>query len=224
MDILKHFEQIIRGRYSIVVLELGGCDGFHTNLMLEIIKQKERPFVFHSFEPNQELHPKILNNIKGHLMFNDGIIGIFPHAIGAEVGEMTFYKSQGVKVEDGKEVDWYYGSSSIRKPKNITDDYPDMTFEESKVFVTTLDHHVNEHGLLNKQIDFIWADIQGAEVDMIAGGQETLKNVRYLYTEYIDTEHYEGQISKGEILKALPGFTIVEDYGGDILLRNMNLY
>jgi len=35
--------------------------------------------------------------------------------------------------------------------------------------------------------------MQGAEGDLIAGGQETVANTHYLYTEYSDDEWYEGQ-------------------------------
>lgn len=226
MEILQHFARIIENVKAPIVLELGMCDGYHSNLMLSIIKSKDRLFMFNGFEPNADLHPNILNNIKGHLMFNHGIIAIVQHAVGAEVGEMTFYKSGGVKMEKGKIVDRYYGSSSIRKPKLIKGVYPSMTFQETKVFVTTLDHHVknimpgyDSSGM--DKIDFIWSDIQGAEVDMIKGGKETFKKVRYLYTEYINGEHYEGQgIGVQSILDLLPDFEVVEDYGGDVLLKN----
>lgn len=220
IEILERFKKILRGKYQVTVIECGMCDGFHSDLMLQIIKDTDRPYIFHGFEPNKELHQHIQNNLKGHLMHNNGVIGIFPHAIGAEVGEMSFYKSGGVELKDGRPVDWYYGSSSIKKPKLIKDDYPTMTFEEEKVFVTTLDHHCSQHKI--GLIDFIWSDIQGAEVDMIQGGKETFKNVRYLYTEYLNKEHYEGQVGLGDILKLLPDFTIIEDYNGDILLKNMN--
>lgn len=225
MEILQRFKRIIaEQREAPVVFELGCCDGYHSNKMIEVIKERERPFIFHGFEPNSDLHPKILNSIKGHLMFNCGIIGIFPHAVGAFQEERRFYKSGGVKVdENGKEVDWYFGSSSIRKPKDIYAQYPDMTFTDERVFVTTLDAHLMNHNY--PWVDFIWSDIQGAELDMIKGGREALKKTRYLYTEYINTEHYEGQgIGLQSILKLLPDFKIVEDYqagdSGDVLLRN----
>jgi hypothetical protein len=45
-------------------------------------------------------------------------------------------------------------------------------------------------------IDFIWADVQGAEEDLILGGLDTLrKRTKYLFTEYNNSEMYEGQIN-----------------------------
>lgn len=221
MEILERFRKIIDGK-NPVVLELGACDGYHSNELMKIIKEKERMYFFQCFEPNTDLHNRIVEYLKGHIMFGDGIIGIFPHAVGEKVGEMTFYKSGGKKVEKGKVVDRYYGSSSILKPTLIKKDYPDMTFSQSKVFVTTLDHHFSRFPFGGPPaIDFIWSDIQGAELAMIKGGLRTFKTVRYLYTEYMNGEHYEGQgIGIQSILDLLPFFEVVEDYGGDVLLRN----
>lgn len=217
-SILDYFRQIIQDSAQVTVLECGVCDGYHSNMMLEIIKASNHPFIFHGFEPNADLHPHILNNLKGHIMNNTGVISVFPHAVGGIVGEMTFWKSGGVKMDEYRIVDRYYGSSSIRKPKLIRDDYPEMTFVEEKVFVTTLDYHCRQHDI--PQIDFIWADIQGAELDMIAGGKDMLAKTRYLYTEFLNREHYEGQGTLDDILTMLPSFDVIENYGSDVLLKN----
>lgn len=67
-------------------------------------------------------------------------------------------------------------------------------------------------------------DVQGAESDVIAGGQKTLGRTRFIYTEYSDRELYEGQLSLRSILDLLPAFEVVTLYPreieGDVLLRN----
>ncbi|MGM4884385.1 MULTISPECIES: FkbM family methyltransferase [unclassified Rhizobium] len=55
-----------------------------------------------------------------------------------------------------------------------------------------LDDWCGEAGLEN--IDVIWMDVQGAEADVIAGGNQILSRTRYIYTEYSDQELYEGQL------------------------------
>jgi len=72
-------------------------------------------------------------------------------------------------------------------------------------------------------VDFIWADVQGAEENLINGAKDTLKNTRYFYTEYSDEELYRGQINKSRILRMIPGFSIVKDYGNNILLKNTSI-
>ena len=80
---------------------------------------------------------------------------------------------------------------------------------------------VHEHGI--EHVDFIWADVQGAEVDLVEGGQRTLANTRLLYTEINDIEMYEGQITLEGLLARLPGWSVVKRYPNDVLLRNDRL-
>lgn len=98
-----------------------------------------------------------------------------------------------------------------------------MTFEEVQVKCYKFDTYYQKR-TLQPIIDFIWADIQGAEGDLIDGGQVAFSNVRYFYTEYSNDELYEGEIGLEEILKKLPGnWSVVEDYGSDVLLKNESL-
>lgn len=89
--------------------------------------------------------------------------------------------------------------------------------------VRTLDRHIELCNLQGFPIDFIWCDIQGAEAALIQGGRNTFENVRYFYTEYDNAESYAGQKDLAGIMELLPGWEIVEDYGGDVLLRNTYL-
>ena len=57
--------------------------------------------------------------------------------------------------------------------------------------VRRLDSWAHAHDI--DRVDFIWADIQGAEGDLVAGAHSTLARTRYLYTEYSNDEWYEGQ-------------------------------
>ena len=79
-------------------------------------------------------------------------------------------------------------------------------------------------------IDFIWADVNGGEKELILGGLNTLKNhVGYLYTEYSNNELMEGQPTLNEILDMLDGtFTCLEKNSngikgmyGTALLKNI---
>jgi FkbM family methyltransferase len=201
-------------------MEFGACDGYHSRLMLDIICKKTNDFIYHLFEPKKDLHDSIHNRI-GHILNQlPERVKLFDKAIGANNGTMTFYVSGGQKIVNGQVTENYYGSSSIRKPKLVTEAWKEMTFYETSCVVTTFDEHIKSHGLVGRTIDFIWADIQGAEIDLINGGTNTFKNVKYFYTEYANAEFYEGEIGLPEICKMLPDFEVVEDYGGDVLLKN----
>ncbi len=69
-------------------------------------------------------------------------------------------------------------------------------------------------------IDLVWADVQGAEIDMIEGAEESFSKTRYIYTEYDDEELYEGQSNLEGILAALPNFEPVKVFKNDVLLKN----
>jgi hypothetical protein len=82
----------------------------------------------------------------------------------------------------------------------------------------TLDTWAERHGV--SKADFIWADVQGAESDLVDGAASFLKSSRYLYTEYSNDEWYEGQITLAELLEKLPYFELVTRYPMDVLLEN----
>lgn len=221
MEILQRFEGIVSERPRPVVMEFGACDGYHSRIMIDFLIRQRKDFIYHLFEPKQDLKISIENNLKSYLTEMPNKVKFFHKAIGAQMGEVDFYESSGMKVVDGHVKEVYYGSSSIRKPKLCTEVWEDMRFTLKKCIVDTFDNHLAEHQLTNEVIDFIWADIQGAEVDLIMGGKKAFDNVRYFYTEYVNDEHYEGEIGLNEILKMLPNFEIVEDYGTDVLLKNI---
>lgn len=120
-------------------------------------------------------------------------------------------------------------SSSLLKPKNHLDLFEDVTFEESLFVVQTMTLDSWFEFIKPRIIDFIWADVNGAEGDLIKGGIETLTNyTRYLYIEFSNKELYEGQLTKEELLLLLPSFYEIGEYNykgnfGNVLLKNRNL-
>jgi hypothetical protein len=55
---------------------------------------------------------------------------------------------------------------------------------------------------------------------MIAGGQAALEQTHFLFIEAESVEMYAGQATKPELLKLLPGWKVLEDFGFNILLEN----
>jgi len=114
---------------------------------------------------------------------------------------------------------WSY-SSSLKPPVKHLENVPWVRFEtKATVPVVRLDTFCAAHGI--DAIDFVWADVQGAEDLLIAGGQAALARTSYLYTEYSEEEIYKGQLDLGEIVRRLPGrWEVLADFAGDALLRN----
>ena len=119
--------------------------------------------------------------------------------------------------ERGWGRDWTF-SSSIKQPLNHLSRYPVSFGKTVEVEMTTLDSFCGKHHL--GVIDFIFADVQGAEADMIRGGREALSRTRYLFTEYSDDQLYANQPALSEILAMLPDFQVVELWPDDVLLEN----
>ena len=203
MTIWDYILQIVQKR-KVTFLEIGACDGTETRKFLLALQSTGHfDFTFYCFEPDPR-HAETLKLIAGENRF-------IPKAIGCSNGTVPFYQSYG----NGSEL--YYGSSSIRKPKLVTTSWPDMKFNSLACESITLDTFCVEKGI--KHIDFIWADVQGAEGDLIAGGQIALAHTSYLYTEYCDGELYEGELTLAGIKSQLPEFKIIENWDGDALFR-----
>jgi hypothetical protein len=86
-----------------------------------------------------------------------------------------------------------------------------------EVPITRLDDWAARQGI--GRIDLIWADVQGAESDLIEGASRTLADTRYFYTEYSNSEWYEGQADLRRLTQMLPDFELVRRYPMDALFR-----
>lgn len=138
-------------------------------------------------------------------------VTIYPWAISDRLGQAPLLLS-----DQGYGRDWTF-SSSLKKPKTHLSRHP-VTFGKT-VMVKTVTLDWLTAGL--DVIDLIWADVQGAEREMIAGGTVTLKRTRFLYTEYSNCEMYEGQPTLSTILEMLgPDWEAIGIWSEDVLLAN----
>lgn len=219
-DIFNYIEEIIDSKDELLFFEFGMCDAYHSYKIMDLIESKNKKFNYHGFEPVDFLYDQVKDYKR---KYQNGEFVIVHKAIGDKDGTVDFYQSGGQKIIDGVNTENYYGSSSINEPKNVFIYWPDMTFEKKQIESIKFDTYIKENNLKNKIIDFVWADIQGAEINLIKGGKKTFKNVRYFYTEYSNGNLYKGDKGLDGILKALPDFEIECDYKGDVLLKNKNL-
>jgi 2-O-methyltransferase len=188
-----------------IILEIGTSTGEDTLGFLKEFLNIQ----LYCFEPDPrcvEIHKSKVNDPRCNL---DQI------AISELDGEATFYQSSGSY--EGSS-DWLQ-SSSLKAPKNHLKVHPWCKFENQVTVPTRkLDSWFAENPL--EVIDFIWADVQGAEKNLIRGATNTLAHTKYFYTEYEDDELYEGQVTLEEIKALLPNFKAIGYFGNNVLFKN----
>jgi FkbM family methyltransferase len=208
------------GKSNPTILEIGCNDGTHTLWFNEMF---EYPTIY-CFEPD----PRAIGRFKSKVGQRSNI-NLFEIALSDLNGTTTFYQSSFGNYEKlaeryssgllEKMPEGWDLSGSIRKPKEHLEVHPGVSFEQAiSVKTKTLDTWYEEHGI--DIIDFIWMDVQGAELDVFRGGKNALSKTRFIYTEYNNQELYEGQANLKQLLRHLETFEVIILYKGDVLLRN----
>lgn len=203
------------GRDDPVILEIGAHHGEDTMRFLETFPRG----MVYAFEPDPRCRAVLDANLKGH----DRCVRT-PVAIGAFDGFAPFYQSHGIPPGTRWQdvTDWDH-SGSLRKPTGHLQRHPWCTFTEGpEVVVMRLDSWLRTCGPRGG-IDLIWADVQGAEGDLIAGGAGALSRTRFFYTEFADSPQYDGQPTLAEIRAMLPAWELLGIYGENALLEHTGM-
>lgn len=152
----------------------------------------------------------------------DKLCEFHPIALSDKNETRTFYMSSGKATHDTDrqhlDNDWS-SSSSLKRPTGHLHLHKWITFPRTcEVQCMRLD---DVESLAETTIDFIWVDVQGAEDLVFSGATGVLSRTRYVYTEYA-TGLYEGQLNRDQLLRMFgTRWSIVHDFGGDILLKNL---
>jgi FkbM family methyltransferase len=199
------------GKDDPVIIEVGANCGQTT---VELLRAMPGATIF-AFEPDPRAIAK----------FHDAIanprVHLYEFAIGAVNGTINFHQSSGAEHLAGYGEGWDQ-SGSIRRPNSHLKVWPWVKFEKQiTVPIMTLDTWSEQHQV--SAADFIWADVQGAESDLVEGATRVLQASRYFYTEYSNDEWYEGQITLAGLLGKLPDFDLVRRYPMDALFENRRM-
>ena len=217
IDITGAILQRLIGADATTILEIGAHHGDHTVALMGTFPRA----TVHSFEPDPRafaVHRKMVNSPRSKH---------YQMAIGATNGRASFHTSGGLPPGEQAALKANYPegwdqSGSLRTPKGHIEKYPWCKFKRTiSVEVRTLDTWASKHA--PGKIDFIWADMQGAEGDLATDGAQTLSRTRFLYCEYSNEELYEGEPSLAKLLELMPTFDVVYRLPGDVLLRNTAL-
>jgi FkbM family methyltransferase len=207
------------GRVDKVILDIGCYDGEDSRELDSYLYDAE--FFCFEADPRSQMLFNTFNNLKNfHLI---------PVAVGNIDGIVNLNLSDSETRRHHPGQRSWSASSSLKKPLRHLELFKDVEFNNTvMVPCIKLDTWFYQWTLWIKKIDFIWCDINGAEENFILGATETLKQTRFLYIEFSDSELYEGQISKDKILELLPDFELMGIYNfkgnfGNLLLKNKKL-
>ncbi|HZE91700.1 MAG TPA: FkbM family methyltransferase [Rhizobacter sp.] len=106
--------------------------------------------------------------------------------------------------ESGKEYTFHLASnggqsSSILKPARHLEEFDYVKFESTTQLISnTLDNVTeflrnNGHAPVVGALDLLYMDTQGAELKILMGANRTLKDIKYIFTEVMRGDLYEGQ-------------------------------
>lgn len=203
----KSMHEHIAATQHPVIFELGMCDGYHTNMLLSFCTSAP---CFHGFEPDPRNVAKI-NAVGLPKRMN-----FHPDAVGHVTGKITFHLSTC-------EPNGCVGQSSISDfTPVLTESWPWLKhMSDIEVQGWRLDDFCPANQI--DHIDFLWMDVQGAERLVFDGAPEMLKKTRMIWTEYDSGTLYKDSSSIADVLARFPGWKVICDVGGDVLLKNPSL-
>ena len=195
----------IIGRKDAVIIEIGAADGLDTAAFLAQFEDDN--FRIIAIEPDRRNVNKFKN------LVNDPRVTLIEAAISDKDGYADFHLSSTEY------------SSSLKSPNipELQKRWPEMTFDQSiSVKTRSLDSLVDEMNL--PLVDFIWADVQGAEDLLVLGGKQALEMTRFLYTEYGGEDLYSDDVSLKKLTFLLgSSWSLIHDYKTDALFVNRKL-
>jgi FkbM family methyltransferase len=135
----------------------------------------------HAFEPVPAVYAQLRRNVA-----RQQNVTTYPLAAGVADGAATLHISGGASD----------GSSSLLAPAAHLDVHPDVTFaEEIEVRAVTLDSWATTNRI--GRVDFLWLDLQGAELGVLRAAPRVLEGVRAIQSEVSLLETYAGVTTYG---------------------------
>ena len=203
------------------VFEVGACEAEDT-IKLSRAFPKASIYAFEPLPKNVALSRKHIKK------YGAERIELFPLALSDKTGQATFFVSSGQPTDAPKDPGWNYGnkSSSLLQPNRNSKVNKWLKFNE-KINVKTkrLDVFCKQKAI--SEIDFLYLDVQGAELMVLEGAGKMLGHIKAIWLEVEAVELYNGQPLKSRVEKFMKkaGFkqvmSTVSGVSGDQLYINV---
>ena len=218
----KEIDLLFKKNDELIILDVGACEG-EESIRFAKKYPNSRLLTFEPLPSNVKLIKK--NFIK----YNVNNSELFQLALSDTDGVTDFYVSSG-NPETRKKDDWDYGnkSSSLLMPAKTKDVHTWLKFDKKiKVETAKLYNILKESEI--KWVDFIYMDVQGAELKVLKGMEDYIYRTKAIWLEVENIELYKNQPLKKEIEKFMKnnGFYLVKstvnNIAGDQLYINSRL-
>ncbi len=175
---------------SPFMLEIGSHEGADTVRFLAAMPGIR----LHCFEPELRAVARFKQTI------DDPRVTLYEKAVADIDGPRAFHPSGG---NAGGRTDWDF-SGSLHEPTGHLTRSPEITFKPPvDVPCIRLDSWLAPNQHAGAAIDFIWADMQGSQRKLFAGGQRALAMTRYLYLEVHVPPAYKNEPTQEEAIDEL---------------------
>ena len=208
--LIEDIKLLLDGKSKLTILEIGAHVGKDT---INFAKAFPDACIY-AFEPDPRNFSQLVSTVRDYT-------NVVPLnlAVSSSNGTARFNLS---KTDIDTFGSCHTESSSLKLPSLHKIMHPHVDWEISLVKTITLDSFINQYSI--PFIDFIWADVQGAEGELVSGACKALSITRYFYTEYGLREIYDKQTLLPQLLRMLhPSFAIKRRFPCDILLENISI-
>mgnify|MGYP001564867676 CR=1 FL=1 len=204
----------------IVFFEVGVNDGNTSGGFYSFVSANNRnDNKYFAFEPYLRNYNKILKN-KNFPIDKSGV-ELIKKAVNSKTGTFNLFASSGKAEGNPNE---YEGCSSLLEPNEVVKNFPFLKFNNELVECITIDDFCKEKNITS--IDFIFADIQGAELEMIKGAVEMLPKIKFMFLEKSDNVVlYKNQPLTNDLIDFMKenDFEVAKIFKCDILFYNKKL-
>ncbi len=219
-ELLKLFKE----KDSLIIFDIGCCEGEDT-IRYSRLFPNSKIYSFELLPANQELSK---NNFSKYKVHNAELIDV---ALSDKEETCDFFVSSGAPENKTYGEDWNYGnkSSSLLAPAQHLEVTPWIKFDNViKVQTTTLKKFTSKKNI--PTIDFIHMDVQGAELKVLKGAEDFIKNIKAIWLEVADIELYKNQPLRNDIQNFMeqnsfyPAKTVLSGNAGDQLYLNTRFF
>jgi FkbM family methyltransferase len=196
------------------VVELGARDGHET---LEFARRLPQARIY-AFECNPQTLPQCRSSVSGAP--NTELV---EKAVANRDGPVAFFSIDPERTE----TTWEDGNPGASSLLRASGKYPVETYAQDEITVegTTLRRFMEERAL--SSVDFLWMDIQGAELMALQGLGDRIRDVKLIHTEVEFLEIYSGQPLFSDIKRflnregfRLVAFTTMAEFAADAVFAN----